>query len=298
WHVKNKDNAARVEADEARDRKKKNDEKIRSLIATQEARADYLRKRARGDESGNKSIITSQDALRLFADRNLITSNKEYEEELKQEKEAHEKKLGILKYFGETEDGMANVTPWWLEVPKRSSNSQQKDQTPQTLVEADAIRKQKADPLLQMKQVEEKFDRIREANRVAAKKERVAAAQVASSYSSLFADDIKPPGTKRNSDEKAPDEEDSKRRRLERLRAERLARERGERERAAVVLCKSMGLSSMVNAAAASIEATSTVTDERNLPFNSAFNPELSNFAAERRNAHREEKKRRRYSHK
>lgn len=33
WHVKNKDNAARVEADEARYRKKKNDESIRSLIA-------------------------------------------------------------------------------------------------------------------------------------------------------------------------------------------------------------------------------------------------------------------------
>nr|CDS31698.1 leukocyte receptor cluster [Hymenolepis microstoma] len=267
WHVKNKDNAARVEADEARDRKKKNDEKIRSLIATQEARADYLRKRARGDGFESKSVITSQDALRLFADveenRNLITSNKEYEEELKQEKEAHEKKLGILK-----------------------------------LVEADAIRKQKADPLLQMKQVEEKFDRIREANRVAASKERAAAIQVTSSCSSLFADDIKAPGTKRNVDEKALDEKEAKRRRLERLRAERLARERGERERAAVVLCKSMGLSSMVNAAAASIEAASTVTDERHLPFNSAFNPELSNFAAERRNAHREEKKRRRYPHK
>lgn len=85
---------------------------------------------------------------------------------------------------------------------------------------------------------------------------------------------------------------------MERLRAERLARERGERERATVVLCKSMGLSSLVNATAASIEAASTVVDERRLPFNSAFNPELSSFAAERRNAHREEKQRRRYSYK
>ncbi|VDL18677.1 unnamed protein product [Hymenolepis diminuta] len=306
WHVKNKDNAARVEADEARDRKKKNDEKIRSLIATQEARADYLRQRARGGESGSKSIITSQDTLRLFADveenRNLITSNKEFEEELRREKEAHEKKLGILKYFGELEGGMANVTPWWSEVPKRPSIEKKSEETS---VEVDAMRKQRADPLLQMKHVEEEFERIREAKKVAESKERAAVAQVMSSYSSLFPDDIKTPGNKRNrndeeekGNEKALDEKEPKLRRLERLRAERLARERGERERATVVLCKSMGLSSLVNETAASIEAASTVVDERRLPFNSAFNPELSSFAAERRNAHREEKQRRRYSYK
>lgn len=98
--------------------------------------------------------------------------------------------------------------------------------------------------------------------------------------------------------EKQVDEKEAKRRRMERLRAERLARERMERDRAAVVLCKSMGLSAAVNAAAASIEAASSVTDERRLPFNSVFNPELSNLAAERRNAHRSELHRRRSSYK
>lgn len=77
-----------------------------------------------------------------------------------------------------------------------------------------------------------------------------------------------------------------KRRRLELLRAERLVRERAERDRAAVVLCRSMGLSAAAKAVAAREEEV-TVVDERQLPFNSAFNPELSSLATERRNAHR-----------
>lgn len=43
---------------------------------------------------------------------------------MKKEKDLHEKKLGILKYFGETEDGMANNRPWWSDVPKRLSKTQ------------------------------------------------------------------------------------------------------------------------------------------------------------------------------
>ena len=77
------------------------------------------------------------------------------------------------------------------------------------------------------------------------------------------------------------------------MRAERLSRERTERERAAVVLCKSMGLSAAARAAVTEAEKADVV-DERQLPFNSAFNPELSTLAAERRNAHRSEKHRRR----
>ncbi|KAL5105059.1 hypothetical protein TcWFU_010491 [Taenia crassiceps] len=144
-----------------------------------------------------------------------------------------------------------------------------------------------------MKKVEEEFARIREARQANEVKERAAAAQIMSSCSSLFPDDIRTPGAKRSRN----DQEDSqctggakseKQRRLELLRAERLVRERSERDRAAVVLCKSMGLSAAAKAAAAK-EEEAAVVDERQLPFNSAFNPELSTLAAERRNAHRSE---------
>ncbi|CAL8081597.1 unnamed protein product [Calicophoron daubneyi] len=74
---------------------------------------------------------------------------------------------------------------------------------------------------------------------------------------------------------------------LDRMRAERLQRERRERERAAVVMAKAMGLST----ALADPPQTETPTDERQLPFNSAFNPELSAALAERRQRWRESKR-------
>lgn len=298
--MKNRDNAARVEADEALFRKKQNDLSIRSLLATQEARADYLRRRVH-DKSADKSVLSSQDTLHLFADiegnRNLFASNTEYEEELKKEKETHEKKLGILKYLVEADDSLANVKPWWSEVPKRAKEAEPLG----TLLASDEVdmkRKQKSDPLFHMKKVEEEFARIREVKQANEIKERAAAAQIMSSCSSLFPDDIKTPGIKRShNDQEGPqnsrDAKQEKQRKLERLRAERLVRERAERDRAAVVLCRSMGLSAAAKAAAAKKEEM-VVVDERQLPFNSAFNPELSTLAAERRNAHRSEVHRKR----
>lgn len=55
--------------------------------------------------------------------RNLFASNKEYEGELKKEKESHEKKLGILKYLVDVDDSLANGKPWWSEIPKRAKEA-------------------------------------------------------------------------------------------------------------------------------------------------------------------------------
>ncbi|VDM31317.1 unnamed protein product [Hydatigera taeniaeformis] len=291
WHVKNKDNAARVEADETLFRKKKNDLAVRSL--TQEARVDYLRKRAHDAKPPEDSILNAQDVLHLFADiegnRNLYASNKEYEEELKKEKETHEKKLGILKYLVESDGNLAKVKPWWSEVPKRGKEKKLLG----TLLDSDEIevqQKQRSDPLFQMKKVEAEFARIREVKQTNEAKERAAAAKIMSSCS-LFPDDIKTPGSKRLCEDRddprrAADVKSAKKERLEILRAERLVRERAERDRAALVLCRSMGLLTAAKAVVAKNEET-VVVDERHLPFNSAFNPELSTLAAERRNAHR-----------
>ncbi|KER26016.1 hypothetical protein X801_07956, partial [Opisthorchis viverrini] len=77
---------------------------------------------------------------------------------------------------------------------------------------------------------------------------------------------------------------------LDRLRAERLQRERKERERAALIMAKAMGLSEALQEP----KQLETSVDERDLPFNSAFNPELSAALAERRRRHRESRKRQR----
>ncbi|VDP87537.1 unnamed protein product [Schistosoma mattheei] len=79
----------------------------------------------------------------------------------------------------------------------------------------------------------------------------------------------------------------AKRSDINRLRAERLQRERKERDRAAVLLAKSFGLDALKPP-----DQEQVYVDERSLPFNSAFNPELSAVLAERRQRHRESRKR------
>ncbi|KAF6768130.1 hypothetical protein AHF37_11240 [Paragonimus kellicotti] len=75
---------------------------------------------------------------------------------------------------------------------------------------------------------------------------------------------------------------------VDRLRAERLQRERKERERAALVMAKARGLSQALH----DPNEPAVSTNERDLPFNSAFNPELAAVLAERRQRHRDSRKR------
>ncbi|KAK4475914.1 hypothetical protein MN116_001157 [Schistosoma mekongi] len=76
---------------------------------------------------------------------------------------------------------------------------------------------------------------------------------------------------------------------INRLRAERLQRERKERDRAAILLAKSLGLADALKPP----HQEQLCVDERNLPFNSAFNPELSAILSEQRQRHRDSRKRR-----
>uniref|UniRef100_A0A0V0J865 Leukocyte receptor cluster member 1 homolog n=1 Tax=Schistocephalus solidus TaxID=70667 RepID=A0A0V0J865_SCHSO len=320
WHVKNKDNAARVEADEAKDRRKKQADAIRSLIATQEARADYLRKKSKG-LPGSEINLSAGQTLRLFADaeenRDINATNEEYEAEKKEAKESYEKKIGLLRYMGETSEGKVSEKPWWSEVPLHRKKSNKVSVA--VSEEIDLKKKSRLDPLYAMKKVEENFAQRREMQSLMEKKERAAAASCINAYPSFFPDDIKNPEGRRvsiprvdeassitsgislSSSQSCPRDSNSagtttlctsnnKASLLERMRAERLARERAERERAAVLICRSMGLSTTKQFSTAEEEK---VVDERQLPFNSAFNPELSSLAAERRHQYRESRKRR-----
>nr|AAW26727.1 SJCHGC03867 protein [Schistosoma japonicum] len=76
---------------------------------------------------------------------------------------------------------------------------------------------------------------------------------------------------------------------INRLRAERLQRERKERDRAAILLAKSLGLADALKPP----HQEQLCVDERNLPFNSGFNPELSAILSEQRQRHRDSRKRR-----
>ncbi|XP_073880776.1 leukocyte receptor cluster member 1 isoform X3 [Macaca fascicularis] len=96
WHVRNKDNVARVRRDEAQAREEEKERERRALLAQQEARTEFLRKKARHQNSlpeleAAEAGAPSSGPVDLFRElleegKGVIRGNKEYEEEKRQEK--------------------------------------------------------------------------------------------------------------------------------------------------------------------------------------------------------------------
>uniref|UniRef100_A0A8C2YIL6 CBF1-interacting co-repressor CIR N-terminal domain-containing protein n=1 Tax=Chinchilla lanigera TaxID=34839 RepID=A0A8C2YIL6_CHILA len=96
WHVRNKDNVARVRRDEAQAREEEKERERRVLLAEQEARTDFLRKKAR--QRNAPPAVDAAEAgapgpgpVDLFRDllvegKGVTRGNREYEEEKRQEK--------------------------------------------------------------------------------------------------------------------------------------------------------------------------------------------------------------------
>ncbi|XP_063798940.1 leukocyte receptor cluster member 1 isoform X2 [Pseudophryne corroboree] len=130
WHVRNKDNVARVRKDEAQAAEEERVRKKRAELAEQEARTDFLRKKARlslPDTSSRTAVVeVSQDSghVNFFQaveeGKGTNRGNKEYEEEKRKEKERQEKALGILTYLGQSASEAQTCRPWYQEAPSRS----------------------------------------------------------------------------------------------------------------------------------------------------------------------------------
>ena len=164
WHVRNKDNVAKVRKDEeeARNEEKKRLQQI--ALAEQEARTELLRKKAR------KSIPDAASSSLLFRDGSakpinffqetgpggkpysLSATNAEHEKEKQIEKEKAEKKLGVLTYLGQSavETLPDDEKPWYFKAPKRDKDSSQKELSKSEI--ADKKRKAALDPLAEMKE--------------------------------------------------------------------------------------------------------------------------------------------------
>ncbi|XP_051018213.1 leukocyte receptor cluster member 1 [Acomys russatus] len=238
WHVRNKDNVARVRRDEAQAREEEKERERRVLLAQQEARTEFLRKKARRQNALPEPPEADAGAPRsgpvdLFRElleegQGVPRGNKEHEEEKRQEKERQEKALGILTYLGQSAAEAQTQPPWYQLPPTQRAPGPSPDEKI----------KNRLDPLREMQ---------------------------------------KHLGKKRHSSESHPSREERPQKQrprgppsLEKLRAERLQREASERARAEALLARVQGQVSQQG------QVEEEETDERRRRYNSQFNPQLA----------------------
>ncbi|XP_072250260.1 leukocyte receptor cluster member 1 [Leuresthes tenuis] len=251
WHVRNKDNIERVRKDEAQAAEEEREAKRRVERAEQEARTEYLRRKARAalqsagvgrdgdDDVDDKRSGGTLEHLNLFPleESSEKKGNEEYLREKKEEKEKQERAIGLLVSLG-PQPG-SEVTPWYLksgaEKEEKKDTEKRKGISEEEREKKDRRLKDSLDPLKDMKK----------ALGVNSRKEHKSKKK-----------------EKRDKEEKRSSGESS----IERLRAERLQREAEERRRAQALLDQKSGKR----------KEPGREVDERERPYNSAYFPELA----------------------
>lgn len=174
WHVRNKDNVAKVRRDEEKARLEEKEQGRRAALAEQEARTNFLRQKAKSRllDSGNSSVNEGSNDRRVapvnfFSDSNLergassSLKNIEHEKEKKEEQINYERKIGLLTYLGESAADKKEEAdkPWYYHVPdrvkRRKKNVEGNEQELED-AEKDLKRKSSMDPLHIVKEQVEK----------------------------------------------------------------------------------------------------------------------------------------------
>ncbi|KAH1002962.1 hypothetical protein HUJ04_008982 [Dendroctonus ponderosae] len=289
WHVRTRENIARVRRDEAKAKEgetakeervklahflRKLDPPLRkplaikgfkgvfSSIQEKEARRQLLLQKSRGEfqttsfvplDSSEKPCQSGH--VNFFEDleegrAELKQTNKEREKEVKDEKEKYEKQIGYLTYLGQDTNEALGKKSWYEQPPNRA----------QDIKEVSLKSKLREDPLVLMKKIGEQHKKAR------------AAVVEARRYSELrkeFFEDVSRQSKKRKIPEDivspCAEKEAEKQRKLEALRAERLRREKEERRRSDELLAKVIGG-----------EEKKQPPKETKRRYNAQFNPELA----------------------
>ncbi|KYN00985.1 Leukocyte receptor cluster member 1 [Cyphomyrmex costatus] len=270
WHVRTKENIARVRRDEAKAAEEEKSKKERIQKAETEARVDLLRHRARSKYDGRSTTegSTSEklEHVNFFAELedgkiDYTRPNAEHEKEKKEEKEKYEKQIGYLTYLGQDTNEATGKKNWYEKLPKRLTDTE-KD------IEIEVKKKTLNDPMVDIK-----------------KYLKIMHSKSAEDHLKIQAGSIK---RKHNdSDSSHSDHEKHKKKEdrsqsstnVEKLRAERLLREQSEKLRTEALLAKVRG------------EPMSIVAPEIPKPaikqkYNSQFFPEIARQNAERTPKH------------
>ncbi|XP_065223392.1 leukocyte receptor cluster member 1 homolog [Planococcus citri] len=258
WHVRNRDNIARVRRDELAAQNEEKEKERRKRIAEQEAKLEILRTESkRNVESQSPTIPREEKSKRrehinFFEKIETAAANEEHEREIKEDKEKYEKQIGYLTYLGQnTNEAEGRVS--WYNKPRKQLDHFVKDGD-----KKDEKSKSILDPLTRIESILHKKSSAADCAKVERSVEREKTIGLG------ISPEIK---TKKKYDKKAD---------LATLREKRLKRERAEQKRIEKLL-------SSVNG-----EKTTSLESEREKSatkfaqrYNSQFNPHLArqNFA-------------------
>ncbi|KAJ8716071.1 hypothetical protein PYW08_013356 [Mythimna loreyi] len=283
WHVRTKENIARVRKDEAEAAEKERQEKLRVEQADREARLNVLKYKSRqklqehgikepDPEPTEQATVEHINLFENFEDA-VRTTNKEHDKDVKEKKEEYEKKIGYLTYLGQdTNEALGKKN--WYEVPpeaggaSRSSNIKDtydklvlKDQDGKPKIkepdekngEVSWKKKQMLDPMNAFKHLHDYSYKD---------KKKAISNTKTNDYTAI--DKKHKHKKKKNKKDKTKDKEKEKK--IQKLREARLKREQQEKYRTELFL---KGLHNPVN--------TEIVKDTGiKAKYNSQFNPELA----------------------
>ncbi|XP_030760734.1 leukocyte receptor cluster member 1 homolog [Sitophilus oryzae] len=139
WHVRTKENIARVRRDEAQAAEEERIKQERAKLAESESKRQYLleksRKRFKTEtfvpiaekNSLDESNSVESEHVNFFKELEEGTAeqkqtNKEHDEEVKNEKEKYEKQIGYLTYLGQDTNEALGKKSWYEIAPKRKTD--------------------------------------------------------------------------------------------------------------------------------------------------------------------------------
>ncbi|XP_066992067.1 leukocyte receptor cluster member 1 homolog [Anabrus simplex] len=158
WHVRTRENIARVRRDEAAAAEEAKEQERRVLLAEKEARTNLLRQKARqhcnyqpSEEETLNSQPVSNKHVNFFEELEEglqvpAKKNAEAEREKKEEREKYEKQIGYLTYLGQDTVESTGKVPWYDKVPAHRAQTSSAIE-----VEASSKSKSRLDPLNSIK---------------------------------------------------------------------------------------------------------------------------------------------------